>query len=379
MTLRAIFGRRWVGCLGLAGAAAAGYTFGLTTDRASAQLPGTPAAQPAPLIQPAPTTAPKDARWVAMIYGNVPVTREELGEFLIARGGYEKVELLVNKKIIEVEAARRNVSVTDIEIRKGLEEDLNGMGVSRDDFTKHILPRYNKTLFEWVEDVIKPRLLLTKMCQDRVKVTEEDLKRIFENKYGEQRQAKLICWPKDQERTALKQWEEARKSDEDFDRIARQQGDPNLAAAAGQTQPIGKNAYDNTEGKEATVERVLFSLKEGEMSQLFSLPAGIMCVKCVKILPPNTSVKMEQVKTALEKELYEKKLNAEIPKFFATLKEQAKPDLYLKGPPTAREFQQGTAAIMQAGGITPPVVTPGTASGAPVPGPGTPPAPKKMP
>ncbi len=65
------------------------------------------------------------------------------------------------------------------------------------------------------------------------------------------------------------------------------------------------------------------------------------------------------MKAALEKEVFEKKLNAEIPKFFAVLKEQAKPDVFLKGPPTAQEFQQGTAAIMQAGGITPPVVTPG--------------------
>lgn len=367
MTLRAIFGRRWVGCLGLAGASAAGYLFGLTADRASAQLPGTPALQTPPAVQPTPTMPPKDARWVAMIYGNVPVTREELGEFLIARGGYEKVDLLVNKKIIEVEAQRRNVTVTDIEVRKGLEEDLNGMGVSRDDFTKHILPRYNKTLFEWVEDVIKPRLLLTKMCQDRVKVTDEDLQRVFENRYGEQRQAKIICWPKDQERTALKQWEEARKGDAEFDAVARQQGDPNLAAAAGLVKPVGKNAYDNTEGKEAAVEKVLFTLKKGELSQLFSLPAGIMCVKCVEIIPPNASVKMEQVKAALEKEVYEKKLNAEIPKFFATLKEQARPDVYLKGPPTAREFQQGTAAIMQAGGITAPVATP-TGTGVP-PGP----------
>ncbi len=366
MTLRAIFGRRWVSCLGLIGASAAGYVFGLTADRAAAQLPGTPALQNPPAVQPTPTMPPKDARWVAMIYGNVPVTREELGEFLIARGGYEKVELLVNKKIIEVEAARRNVTVTDLEVRKGLEDDLNGMGVSREDFTKHILPRYNKTLYEWVEDVIKPRLLLTKMCHDRVKVTEEDLNRLFENKYGEQRGAKLICWGKDDLKIAQKQWDEARKGDVEFDAIARQQGDPNLASSCGRVQPVGKNAYDNTEGKEATVEKVLFSLKEGEISQLFALPAGIMCVKCEKIIPPNTAVTLDKVKAALEKEVFEKKLNAEIPKFFAVLKEQARPDVYLKGPPTAREFQQGTAAIMQAGGITAPVVTPGPGS-VPVP------------
>src|SRR5262245_11274195 len=172
MTLRAIFGRRWVQCLGLAGAAAAGYVFGLTADRATAQPPG-------PLPSP---IANKNI--VAFIYGNVPVTREELGEFLIARGGYEKVDLLVNKKIIEVEGYRLNVTVTDTEVRAGLEEDLRGLGIDAKDFTKHVLPRYGKTLYEWTEDVIKPRLLLTKMCRNQVKVTEEDLKRMFDNKYG---------------------------------------------------------------------------------------------------------------------------------------------------------------------------------------------------
>ena len=44
-----------------------------------------------------PRPRPPDKGVVACIYGNVPVTREELGEFLIARGGYEKVELVVNK------------------------------------------------------------------------------------------------------------------------------------------------------------------------------------------------------------------------------------------------------------------------------------------
>ena len=84
----------------------AGYVFGLTSDRLAAQAP-TPQA-------PAPNKS-----WVGMIYGQVPVTREELGEFLIARGGYEKVDLLVNKKIIEVEAARRNIGVTGVEVRAG--------------------------------------------------------------------------------------------------------------------------------------------------------------------------------------------------------------------------------------------------------------------
>ena len=39
-------------------------------------------------------------RWVAVIYGNVPITREELAEYLIERNS-DKLELLVNIKLIE--------------------------------------------------------------------------------------------------------------------------------------------------------------------------------------------------------------------------------------------------------------------------------------
>src|SRR5687768_12377012 len=95
---------RLVRGLAFAGVAAAGYAFGISGDRAAAQpgLPGTPALQPLPKTAPQPQPEP-DRRITAYIYGNVPITREDLGEFLIARGGHEKLELLVNKKIIEVE------------------------------------------------------------------------------------------------------------------------------------------------------------------------------------------------------------------------------------------------------------------------------------
>src|SRR5262245_8762754 len=110
--------------LAFAGVAAAGYVFGITGEPLAAQpQPGLPGTPPAPLpagvapggapppAAPAPLPEP-DRRIVGYIYGNVPVTREELGDFLIARGGHEKLELLVNKKIIEIEAAKRGITVT---------------------------------------------------------------------------------------------------------------------------------------------------------------------------------------------------------------------------------------------------------------------------
>jgi len=359
MTLKAIFGQRWMRALGLAGVAAAGYAFGITSDRITAQSPN-------PVQQ-------VDKRVVAYIYGSIPVTREDLGEFLIARGGYEKLELLVNKKIIEVEASRRKVTVTATEVEATLNDDLRGMGITLGDFVKHVLPRYNKSLYEWTEDVVKPKILLGKMCRDRVKVTEEDLKRAFDNKFGERRQAKVICWNKEDLKIAQKQWAEARVSDAEFDRVARMQPDANLAAAAGLIAPIGKFP----DVKDDVCTKVLYSLQKGEISQLIETPAGIMCMKCVAIIDPDTTVKLEgKVRDTFEREMYEKKMTEMVPIFFNECKVAAKPDLLLKGPPSPSEIREYVNGVMQTGGIAPPSATPMTPPMTPPP---APPAPKPSP
>src|SRR5437763_11341700 len=70
-----------------------------------APQPAALAAPPTPPPQPAaPPAPPSDyaQRVVAYVYGTTPITREDLGEYLIARQGADKVELLVNKRIIEI-------------------------------------------------------------------------------------------------------------------------------------------------------------------------------------------------------------------------------------------------------------------------------------
>jgi hypothetical protein len=267
--------------------------------------------------------------------------------------------------------------VTPQEIEATLTEDLMGLGLYREpppggkredaikqmkaDFVQHILPKRGMTLFEWEEDVIKPKLLLGKMCRERVKVTDDDLKRAYENKFGEKRQAKIIIWPKEQFRVAQKQWNEARQGNTPevqnatFDRIARAQEDPNLASAAGLISPMGRH----TDADSAVVEQMLFSLQVGEVSQLFETPAGIMCVKCIAILPPApASPSLDQVRPALEKEVFERKMAKEVPAYFAELKRVANPSILLKGPPSAGENRDGVNHLIDHAGGPPPGVVP---------------------
>ena len=104
------------------------------------------------------------------------ITREELGEYLIARHGADRLQHLVNKRIIELACQAHGIQVSDKEIDAALAEDLASLKVSAKEFEEKTLKDYGKSLYEWREDVIRPKLYMTKLCQDSVDVTPDDLK-----------------------------------------------------------------------------------------------------------------------------------------------------------------------------------------------------------
>ena len=68
------------------------------------------------------------------------------------------------------------------------------------------------------------------------------------------------------------------------------------------------------------------------------VPEGLVVLKCIKHLPPNTSIKLEAVREQLAKEVFDKKLQMEIPQQFNELKKQANPKLFLKHAETEEEL-----------------------------------------
>src|SRR5262249_51820553 len=121
------------------------------------------------VLAQAPTTPPATApaassdygsRVVAYIYGNIPVTREELGEYLIERYAHEKLDLLINKKIIDRACAARGISVTAAEIEADIQATFSDMQITQKDFIDKVLKARGITMFEWKEDVVRPKLLL---------------------------------------------------------------------------------------------------------------------------------------------------------------------------------------------------------------------------
>lgn len=288
-------------------------------------------AQPPPVNSVAATPSANlsdyQSRVVAYIYGNQAISRAELGEYLIARFGAERLEFLVNRKIVEQECGQRGISVNDAEVAAQLKLDLRGFNnISEKDFVTHVLKRFNKSLFEWKEDVIRPKLMLTKLVRPTITVDDADLLKAFEARYGPKVQCRMIVLNNDK-KIAEKVWAEARKGEKEFKEQAGKQPVAALAAHAGEVPPIHKHFGDDK------VEKTAFAMKVGEISPLMQLKDGSwLIMRCEKHLPRTPDKRFEAERAQLLGEVQEAKLNLRIPEVFRELRQRAAPKMLLTNP-----------------------------------------------
>jgi RNA polymerase sigma factor (sigma-70 family) len=318
-----------MGALGFHAAAARVPTEGSEQARPAEPLQprqgATKAAQKGPAQKvPAPDARPP----VAVIFDDIPITREELGEFLIARYGAQKIDALVNRRILEHVCAQKGVEVTEQEIQAALNEELALMKISRTDFENQVLPRYNRSLFEWREDVIRPKLLLGKLCRGKIAVTEDDLRQMFEHLYGKKVACKLIMWRKEEENAARKMYDAIARSDEAFDQAARSQFDHTLAANCGRVPPVARYSQPT---HDSALEEEAFRLRRGEVSSLRTMQDGkLFVVKCVGHVLPAEGKAFDAERPRLMKEVIDRKLAAEMPKLFKAYRDAARPRILLQ-------------------------------------------------
>jgi hypothetical protein len=302
---------------------------------------------------------------VAYIHGTMPITREELGEYLIARQGAERLDLLINRRIIDVACKQAGVEVSAQEVEAALGQDLEYFKCDAKQFANNVLKQYGKTLFEWKEDVVRPKLMLNKLCRARVTVQEEDLQKCFEAKYGEKVEGRIILWPHAEKEIAMKMYPRLRESEENFAQAAREQANGRLAATGGKINPVGRNTTGCPD-----LERAAFLLQPGMMTELIGTPEGVVVFKCDKRIPADTSKQFETERPHLEQEVFLRKTGMEVGKYFEELRAQAKPvNMIRQEPPSPADSVREAEQTLQQEGIPLPKM------GMPVPSKGGPPMP----
>ena len=180
-------------------------------------------------------------RVVAYIYGNIPITREDLGEYLIARYGAEKLDLLINKKIIEHACKEKGINVTGADIEADYNYMIRQVGIPKKDFVANVLKQYRKTEYEWREDVIRPRLMLTQFCKDRIQVTTRTCRMPSTPSTARKWMYRSSSTRPISRRYLAQLYDKVRQGDEAFDEEAKKQPDPQLAMTAGRIKPVGRS------------------------------------------------------------------------------------------------------------------------------------------
>jgi RNA polymerase sigma factor (sigma-70 family) len=268
-----------------------------------------------PADPPRARPAGKAPRVVALIYDDIPITREELGEFLIARYGAEKLESLVNRRIIEHVCAQKGIAVTEREIEAALKEELAQLKMSLTDFESKVLKAYGKSLYEWREDVLRPKLLLGKLCRRQMTSSEAELRAMFEHLYGKKARCKWLVWPKEEGDAARRHYEAIR------------QGLRTFEATGLEVALLGRPLGDEM----SPLAEEAFKLKPGEISPLRTAKhGGFFVVQCLGFVPAVEGKIFDEERPRLLKEVLDRKIAAEMPRLFKEYRDAARPQILLR-------------------------------------------------
>jgi hypothetical protein len=300
-------------------------------------------------MAPAADTAPDDKSVVAYVNGT-PITRQDLGEYLIARRGRQQLPILIDRTLIEQECRKHGITVSEAEVEAELRKEmkLTQCETARQFEEQILMARLGKTLAEYKDDALRVPLLQQKLAGTRVEVTDEDLRKAFEANYGEKVECRMILVPSDREAFRIHQ-EVNGKSLDDFIRAAQKyNADNRLAATGGKIRPINRHSSLDK------VEEEAFRLQDGEVSLVMQVPEGHLILFRERLIPPQQGVEFEKVKKDLHEDIYLKKRKAEVGSLMRDLRSKAVVRDYLNNKFGIKEMLGGNPGQTPQGKTTAP-------------------------
>ena len=202
---------------------------------------------------------------VAAIVNNQSITLAQLAAECVKRHGSDVLEGEINRKLLSQALRKANKTVTQADIDAEIERAAKSFGFIRSDgsadlaaWNESVIKEGETTREIYVEDSVWPSVALKKLVADQITVTEQDVQRGFESKFGPRVEV-LACVLADQ-RTAQKVWKMARDNPAEhfFARLAEDYSiEPVSASNSGKVPPIRK--YSG----QPTLEREAFKIAAG--------------------------------------------------------------------------------------------------------------------
>ena len=271
---------------------------------------------------------------IAALLNGREISIRELAELCIQKHGKEALNDMINRLLVEQACRRENIQMTEQDIDNEIREmALNylphspggapniGMWLQMaTEESKLSIPMYRK-------NVILPVLALKRLTRPHVQVTEEDIQRAFEANFGQKVHCLAIYFTAQDNRRAQEVWQMANRhrTEENFgDLAAKYSLDPESRLGRGVIPPIARHCGH------PLLEAEAFSLQPGALSTIIQVDELLVILYCVGYVDP-APVQIEGVRADLFADIFEKKQQKTIARYFEKLHEQAVVINYLTG------------------------------------------------
>ncbi|AGX06048.1 foldase [Bacillus infantis NRRL B-14911] len=249
--------------------------------------------------------------------GSESIKKEELYSLLVKQYGDEALDALVTDKIIEMEAKKEKVTISN----KEKEEELKNLKESYggEEGFKAALEQSGVTEAGIAEDIEK-YLKTEKLLEPRIDLKEDEIKAYFEenkDQFAQQEQVKASHILVEDEATAKEVKSKLDKGEEFADLAKEYSTDASNAESGGELGYFGKGEM------EAAFEEAAFELKANEISGPVKTDYGYHIIKVEDKKEAKEAV-YEDSKEAAKKALFDERMQTEYYNWLEEKKEEYK-------------------------------------------------------
>jgi len=279
------------------------------------------------------------SRTVLQVLANVngeEISRQKVIDACLDDYGQQVLGSLVNRFIIQNACEKANVVVSDEEIIKEIDETAEKFSIPKERYLKLLEEERGISPKMYVDEVVRPAIALRKLVGQAAVVSEEDLQTEYDKQYGPAVKVRMISVKTKEKADEIRA--ELEKDITKFSALAQEHStDSYTAALGGVVPPLRK--HTNSE----EIEKVIFAMKPGELSQPIPLAEQYLILLCEELIP--AVVKFEEVRTELEAIAKQKKEREVAGEYMQDLYENAKVEIFF-GDKAKMDARPGVAAIV---------------------------------
>lgn len=254
---------------------------------------------------------------VATVDGET-ITANDLYQLMVKSVGPQAVEQLITQKLIDNEAAKQNISVSEEEVNVEFEE-IKGNFPSEEMFNMQL--QYMGISEEQFKEQLASDLKLRKLVEPEIEVTEEEVQTFYEEnqeQFGtpEQVRASHILLKKEDKELAEKILSEV-KNGGDFAALAKEYSEDSSAAQGGDLGYFGRGQMV------PPFEEAAFSLEVNEISDLVESQYGYHIIKVTDKKEADIP-SFEEVKDQVREIVLNQKLSERVSSYIQELRSAAK-------------------------------------------------------